>query len=470
MPRMQHLATVSGIRAATGAVMMALFCVAVCAEEPLQFDPYGGLKSLSFGSGNCFRTHHDGERWWLVTPDGGAFLSLGVCVVNSMGDVQKDTDRRPYHENVLQKRGSVEGWASATRDRFKEWGLNTLGNWSGEELRKVVPYTVELGASGGVWGADFFSPEAEARIRSNVATAESYANDPYLVGYYLDNELPWAMDWRFGPDLFPQYVALPPEAPGKKRLVEFFKERYQTIERFGAVWKTALKDWSDLAQVQALNARDGAKAREDREAFVRLVARQYFRAATEGIRAKDKDHLILGCRFIWATVPRPVVQACGEFCDIVSINYYEAGILGKLALWVTSFSAMRMPQDLSFQAYHDLTKKPLLVTEFSFRAMDSGMPNTYPPPLLIQPNVATQKDRADKFERCATTWMAQPYFLGYHWFQYMDEPNAGRSGDGENGNYGLVNIEDDPYTEFVGRLKDINRRVWDLHAASGKRE
>jgi hypothetical protein len=49
----------------------------------------------------------------------------------------------------------------------------------------------------------------------------------------------------------------------------------------------------------------------------------------------------------------------------------------------------------------------------------------------------------------------------------MDEPHAGRAGDGENGNYGLVNIEDAPYAEFIARVQAVNRRVWDLHAASG---
>ena len=63
--------------------------------------------------------------------------------------------------------------------------------------------------------------------------------------------------------------------------------------------------------------------------------------------------------------------------------------------------------------------------------------------------------------------MSQPYFLGFHWFDYMDEPKGGRF-DGENGNYGLVNIEDQPYTEFVERLKAVNGRSWDLHSNSAE--
>jgi hypothetical protein len=440
-------------------------------QEPLELDRYGGLKGLSFGPGKCFRTHYDGQRWWLVTPDGGAFLSLGVCVVNSVGDTLRGTNRQPYRENVLQKHGSVEKWVSVTRDRLKEWGINTLGAWCGDELRRAVPYTLELSVSAGLWGnktvPDFFSPEAETHIRNCAAGVEATANDPYLLGYYLDNELPWAADWRLGPDLFPAYVALPPQAPGKKKLVEFFKERYQTPDRFASVWKSELKDWTDLENLHRLRARDKARAQEDREAFVRLVARQYFKTATEAIRAKDKDHLILGCRFVWPIVPNPVVQACGEYCDVVSINHYETGPIGKLALVLSLADSLRVPTDLTFQAFHDLTKKPLLITEFGFRARDSGMPNTYPPPLVIQPTVASQKERADKFEQCAATWMSRPYFVGYHWFEYMDEPKGGRF-DGENGNYGLVTIDDEPYTEFVERLEAVNRRVWDLHSASGQ--
>jgi agarase len=260
-------------------------------------------------------------------------------------------------------------------------------------------------------------------------------------------------------------VAFPPQAPGKQALVKFFKERYPTYERFSAVWRVSRKEWDSLASVTRLRERDRTKAQADREAFVLLVARQYFKTATDAIRAKDPNHLILGCRFVWILALKPAVQACGEYCDVVSLNYYEAGIAGKTLLWYTGSASMRVSTDLGFAPFYALAKKPLLVTEFSFRANDSGMPNSYPPGLLLQPNVRTQKVRADKFEECATTWMRQPYFLGYHWFDYMDEPKGGRF-DGENGNYGLVNNNDDPYTVFVERLKQTNARVWDLHRAA----
>ena len=112
-----------------------------------------------------------------------------------------------------------------------------------------------------------------------------------------------------------------------------------------------------------------------------------------------------------------------------------------------------------------ITQKPLMITEFSFRGEDSGLPNSFPPGVFAQRVVPLQKDRADRFERCARTWISKPYFLGYHWFQWMDEPFAGRAGDGENGNYGLVNIHDEPWQELADRMAKMNRAAWDLHAA-----
>jgi len=404
----------AGYYRASQIVILAVFFVNLAlslvsyGDDPPALDRFGGLKKISFGPGPAFRTHYDGRRWWLVTPDGGAFLSLGVCVVQPVGYTERGTQREPYRENVLARHGSVGAWTTVTANRLRAWGLNTLGSWSGGELRGAFPYTKELSVSGGLWGElgagglrgkkaipDFFSPEVKAYIRDRAAAAEATAHDPYLVGYYLDNELPWARDHRLGSDLFPGYMALPPAAPGKQRLVEFFRARYQTVDKFNAIWCTNLKDWNELAARQKLISRNPVQARRDREAFVLLVAREYFKTAAEAIRARDPHHLILGCRFLWAIVPRPVVQACGEYCDVVSINYYEAGWLGRLALRLTT--SMRVRTDLTFRPFYDLARKPLLITEFSFRAMDSGLPNTYPPGCVIQPAVLTQKIRADKF-------------------------------------------------------------------------
>jgi hypothetical protein len=65
----------------------------------------------------------------------------------------------------------------------------------------------------------------------------------------------------------------------------------------------------------------GAQSREAREQFAGLVADEYFSVICDTIRKYDPNHLILGVRFA-CNAPDGVARACGENCDIVSVNYY----------------------------------------------------------------------------------------------------------------------------------------------------
>jgi hypothetical protein len=375
----------------------------------------------------------------------------------------------------MTRYGSIDAWVDMTKKRLVAWGFNTLGGWSSDEVKRF-PRTVYLGFAGrhtpegGL--PDFFHSDYAARAAKVAARVESMRDDPYVIGYFLDNELDWAPHWRRPLPIFEQYLKRPPDAPGKKALVRFFRERYDSVGEFGKVWAPPIESWSALAERTSLRPRNRAAATEDREAFTYLVACQYFRVATEALRKADPNHLILGSRFVSWLVPRTFVQACGRFCDVVSLNFYEVGPLGHAIFKVvdpeTAFEivlpgARRLPHDTDFRPFYETSGKPILITEFSFRSMDSGMPNTYPPPVIAQPTVPTQRDRADKYRRYVREWVTSPYCVGYHWFQYQDQPKGGR-GDGENGNYGLVNIQDEPYAEFIRQVRQLNRQAYGLHA------
>jgi hypothetical protein len=436
------------------------------AQQTPPVDRFGGRTDLRLAEpGKFFRTHSDGQRWWLVTPEGNAFLAPGVCHVTSAGEYSPKSKTNPYRETITTKYGSTDRWAETTGKRLREWGFTTLAAWCGNELRGQFPYTIELSMSRSLWDAgipDVFGEEFKKYVADRASQAAQYVDDPYLLGYYLDNELPWSPDWRALPEVFQRYIGLPAGSPGKQKLVEFFRERYATPREFCRVWMLDVGDWAAVAAAKEMTPRDVGRAKEDREAFTLLVARQYFKETTEAIRRHDPNHRILGCRIVWRTVPKVVVQACGEACDVVSINYYEVGPMGNAALAVAVPGVDRMSPDPSFREYHELTGKPLMITEFGFRAEDSGMPNTFPPGWLVQPTVKTQKERAEKYRQYVTTWIGSPYFVGYHWFQYADEPKAGRF-DGEDGNYGLVNNNDEPYAEFVEVVREVNRQAWELH-------
>jgi agarase len=57
--------------------------------------------------------------------------------------------------------------------------------------------------------------------------------------------------------------------------------------------------------------------------------------------------------------------------------------------------------------------------------------------------------------------------VGYHWFEYTDEPAEGRF-DGENSNYGLVDINDNPWTILVEKMTVVNENIESKHTSSQK--
>ena len=68
-------------------------------------DIYGGWEGMKFKATGYFHLVKD-KRWWLVTPDGNAFLSLGI------NHLHTDLWKQPYNEKVWVNRfGLSEGYA-----------------------------------------------------------------------------------------------------------------------------------------------------------------------------------------------------------------------------------------------------------------------------------------------------------------------------------------------------------------------
>ena len=74
----------------------------------------------------------------------------------------------------------------------------------------------------------------------------------------------------------------------------------------------------------------------------------------------------------------------------------------------------------------------------------------------------TQADRAAAFEKYVETALASPLLVGYHWFEHADQPAEGRF-DGENSNYGIVNIRDELYEDLANAMKRVNLEAEKTH-------
>jgi hypothetical protein len=393
-----------------------------------------------------------GGVWNFVSPEGKPFFSRGVDVVKEMDDSAKPGERGYYG---LGPGRSLDAWAVETVGLLGSWNFDTIGCWSSDALRGRGMYTVDIlyvRIEKGGKPVDVFDKlfEGEAQAVAQRVCAKR-RDDKELLGYFLENEQPWYGDygWYTGhvSTLLDSYMAMPENSAGKKALVSYFRGAYGDIGKLNGAYGYAFASWEAFSKAGAFPA-PSSKRNADREAFVGVVARRYYAVLSKAIRVADPNHLILGDRFA-NYAPKEVIRACGEFCDVVSINYY-LGYKEVSPEYLEGFTA--------------LSGRPLLITEFSYRAMEnrSGNRNTRGADVTV----ATQADRAAGYSRYARSLSALPFVIGCHWFQYFDEPTGGRSFDGEDSDYGIVDLDGEPYEALTQAMREANAAAYGIHAAS----
>ncbi len=439
----------------------------------LQRTKWGGIADGHFRGSGFFRVDEHGGVFWFVDPDGGRFLSKGVNNVRLDADHVGNTARVPYADACRRKYGSQHVWRAAAADRLASWKFNTLGCWSdelvataGRSLLATAP-TNALGASFKLHRRDQIFPDvfdpayaAHIRERANDHCARR-CHDVGLLGTFIDNELYWSPDWRGADELLTLFLNLPSHRPGRNAAIARLQEHYREFSQFNAVWRTPARSWQELAtmgRIEApffrmppgglndaleLKANLASPARAafsaDCDAFLAIVADRYFEVSVSAIRAADRNHLVIGSRFGYQA-QSSVIAAAARYVDVTSFNCYELDASAQIHAYAAG-------------------GKPCLISEFSFRGDDSGLPNTHG----AGPRVASQTERAQSFEHYVTAALRNPAVVGYHWFEHADQPTEGRF-DGENSNYGIVTIEDDPYAELTEAMTRVNAAAEQLHA------
>lgn len=431
-----------------GAAVCALAILFGGCDKPkfISFEPAEkSAKETAKGSPYVQLAEKNGASFF--TQDGKPFVSFGISVVEPKEPAPRDPAKG--YNGLAQNGGDMQAWVAETVGRFKEWGFNTVGAWSAEDMnRSGLPYTrvLWLGANGGqpdMRLIDVFDPAYEARIGQQAQEQVTpHVEDKRLVGYFINNELPFYGEcgWPTDPEksLWDRYLALPKETPGRRTALDFFRKKYPTLEAAQKDWKISSLD--ELENATRLTAKSPAAFRF-KYAWAGEVAERYFALCEQAVRRIDPNHLILGSRFA-GKPPAAVVTALGHHTDVVSVNHYQVD--GK--------------PDLSMlRNLRALAGKPVLITEFSWRSNDNRSGDSNQKGAEV--TVPTQADRAARYRTYVTEVMAEPYLLGAHWFQYFDEPADGRSFDGENSNYGVVDVRNQPYGELVAAMKETNAAV-----------
>jgi len=456
-------------------------------------DAYGGLQNIALTRTGWFHTQKANDRWWLVTPDGYAFFSLGINAVISSDTrtyvqgregmfVDMPPDQPPwsafygssdsrdpergasagiganhgrwfdfYAANLYRADGAdgLAAWRKRTLDRLQAWGFNTIGNWSDDALGKAhrVAYTLSIsidGAFGNVssgydyWGRmpDPFDPRFARAVEQSVAkTAASTRDDPWLLGYFADNELAWAgqgPQGRWGLAMGTLHGEA--HSAAKQAFIAVLKKKYGEPSKLAASWGITLTAWTalDATNFPAPEPNEAHPAiAQDYSAWLRRYADQYFSLVAAAIRRHDPHHLFLGGRF--AVNTPEAVAACAQYCDVISFNVYAD-----------------VPQHgVDMDAVHKLDK-PVLITEFHFGSDDRG------PFGKGVVSVWNEAQRGEAYARFVRAAASDPTIVGTHWFDYVDQPVTGRLLDGENSHIGLVGVTDIPFAGFVEAVRKTN--------------
>jgi hypothetical protein len=431
-------------------------------------------------SENHFQVRKIDGKWWLVDPKGCLFWSHGVDCVNDDNGTTPITDREFYfadlparddphfsgcygqgnwaphnyyegkgmyqtfnftRSNLIRKYGKdwFNIFSELTHKRLRSWGMNTIANWSDARIygQYRTPYTATLHGGGrqiegssGYWGKfpDPFSKEFADSLTKNAETiALRTADDPFCIGYFVDNEISWGEERSLAIGA----AMSPPDQPAKTALLEMLKEKYSEVGKLNEVWGTQFAEWNDFLSSKDKPNEDRAKT--DLDVFHRLVCERYFEVVHGVLKKAAPKKLYLGCRFAWTN--ETAIRASEKYCDVISFNIY-----GR------TLADFKLPSGMD---------KPVIIGEFHFGALDRGMFHTGLVP------TASQEERAQAYERYVRSGLEHPLIVGTHWFQYGDQATTGR-GDGENYQIGLVNIVDTPYVETIEAVRRVGYQLYDI--------
>ncbi len=439
-------------------------------QWPAHFSIWGGWKEKQFEKTGFFTKKHDGQRWWLVDPDGFAFWSAGLdCVrvdteANIEGLVEAlnwlpdpDSIYAPMFAdnnktanflaaNLIRTFGPDEwqdNWASIALSEIRRCGFNTVGNWSDWKIasKAVIPYvrplSFNLPNTPNIYRdfPDVFHPAYEQDAAAFAGQLTETVDDQALIGYFLMNE----PTWGFSTEL-PAVGMLfnTPQCETRTTLAKFLQEKYQTNETLSKAWEIntsfeaiATGNWTTKLPGTAL---------KDMEAFSEIMVDRFFKVLTDACKKVDAHHMNLGARY--HTVPPAWAQKGMKYFDVFSMNCYRNKIPAE-----------------EVKAINDVLSLPVMIGEFHFGALDVGLPATG------IGHVKDQEARGQAYRIYVEDAAANPWCVGTHYFTQYDQSALGR-GDGENYNIGFMDVCNRPYEPLVQAARETHERLYEV--ATGK--
>jgi hypothetical protein len=340
--------------------------------------------------------------------------------------------------NLFRKYG--ESWKEISRERIHErlrsWGMNTIANWSdpGIYLKRKTPFVLTAYTRKTGLIADPYAPGFQEDLEESLRSKEEELNDPWCLGVFVDNELKWGVKWAAK---IPEQIQTAPEdQPAKLAFVDMMRSRYESIDQLNSAWATAFSDWDGPLQ----NTEVIPGAASDMRDFMKQFSSLYYSQCRDAVKKEDQEMLYLGCRMDFHLYPEDtslnyIIKIAAEYCDVVSFNRYRY-----------TCSELIPPDGGDY---------PIIIGEFHFGSLETG---------LLQPGLryaADQQERAEFYEHYVKSALQNPYIMGTHWFQLVDQSVTGRP-DGENYQAGFLTVGDVPQKKITGRARNIGKNMYQM--------
>ncbi|MEM9367226.1 MAG: hypothetical protein AAGD07_14640 [Planctomycetota bacterium] len=394
-------------------------------------DRFGGWTVKKFQATGFFRVEKE-DRWWIVTPEGNAFLSFGI------NHLHPDLWQQEYSREAWQEKLGVSdlsdhaSFRPALRSWFletcREWGFNTAGVHNSLDVinkpRPAIPYMrpirfVEIPH----WMKevpdenflDVFSSSFAARC-DRLAKAAAAPDDPFLIGYSMtDCPLLTEEDCRERPDViggarrearigWPRRLRnLGPASAGKQAYVACMRDLYRDdVADFNRTYGTRFDSFDALANASNWRPRtelSNPSETRDNVVFLKRVVEKYYQTARDAIRRHDDRHLFIGDKLNGNTdAVDTVLPVTSRFTDIVMYQMY-----GRYEV-----------QQPGLDRWSTLTDKPFMNGDSAFTMITPTMPRPY------GPVADSLEQRAEWTAEFFLSAFERPDFVGWHYCGLID--------------------------------------------------
>lgn len=442
---------------------------------PTGYDQWGGVLNAGWGdtaTGYYYVVQHNGV-WWLITPLGNPCFYIGLDTGPlTQGNNTPTTNREwefaslppqtpPYNaawssgdwgnsgissvsfdtSNMIRKYGS--NWQTTATNlsvqRLNAWGFSGWGKWATETGNLPIIPVLFPNAPLLTRHEDIFNPTVQYDL--NVSLAQQITpsvNDPRIVGWSFENEY----DGIFDPDEVTEVLAMNADVPAKQALVSYALQTIYggDIQAMATSWSVAANSLTGLE-----DATNAVPPASDIETLREYFEQQYYKFIYQTFKSLDPNHLYFGFWIDPGWWQGPVDwQLLAPYVDVIGYDRYAPVF-----------------QDPFMEQLASSTGKPTFVGEYGFPP-NYGLTHGY---RLYSVSGSDDADSGAKYSAWLNDAARNPWCVGVAWFEYRDEPMAGRGFAGEDDTavvegedyaFGMVDVSDTPKYDLVNAVRTTN--------------